>query len=89
MVQAAKRVKGDTGIGIALKTLEKTVLQVLCNEGVNMTKRCKKCKVPLEGFLYRMIAAKIFSLRPSTKDPELCNKCEDKKGTLWATEARA
>ena len=54
-----------------------------------MTKICKKCKVPLEGFFYRFIAAKIFGLRPSTKDPELCNKCEDKKGSLWeTTEAR-
>jgi hypothetical protein len=54
-----------------------------------MTKRCKKCKVPFEGFLYLLIASRIFGVRPSTKDPELCNKCEDKKGTLWATEARA
>ena len=45
----------------------------------NMTKKCKKCKVPLEGFLYRLIAAKLFGVRPSTKEPELCNKCEDKK----------
>jgi len=54
-----------------------------------MTKRCKKCKVPFEGFLYLLIASRIFGVRPSTKDPELCNKCEDKKGTLLATEARA
>lgn len=43
-----------------------------------MTKKCKKCKVPLEGFLYRLIVAKIFGVRPSAKDLELCNKCEDK-----------
>lgn len=44
-----------------------------------MTKRCKKCNVPLEGFLYKIIAAKIFGIRPSSKDPALCNKCEDKQ----------
>ena len=32
-----------------------------------MAKRCKKCKVPLEGFFYRLIAAKIFGLRPRQK----------------------
>jgi len=44
-----------------------------------MVKRCKKCKVPLEGFMYKLIASKIFGIRPSVKNPELCNKCEDKK----------
>lgn len=43
-----------------------------------MTKKCKKCKVPLEGFLYRLIASKIFGVRISAKNPELCNKCENK-----------
>ncbi|MDD5422669.1 MAG: hypothetical protein WC592_05975 [Candidatus Omnitrophota bacterium] len=38
-------------------------------------KRCKRCKVPLEGFLYRMIAAKLFGIRPSDKDADICNKC--------------
>jgi hypothetical protein len=52
-----------------------------------MTKICKKCKVPLEGFLYWLIASKIFGLRPSTKDPELCNKCEGRQGTLWPTQS--
>lgn len=41
-------------------------------------KRCNKCKVPLEGFLYRWIASKLFGIKPSKKDPELCNKCERK-----------
>lgn len=41
-----------------------------------MTKRCKKCKVPLEGFLYKVIARGVLGVRPSEKDPELCNKCE-------------
>jgi hypothetical protein len=36
--------------------------------------------------MYQFIAAKIFGLRPSVKDPDLCNKCEDKKGWLWETE---
>jgi len=43
-----------------------------------MAKKCRKCKVPLEGFLYRLIALKVFGVRPSDKDPELCNKCVDK-----------
>ncbi|MFA5338819.1 MAG: hypothetical protein WC317_01560 [Candidatus Omnitrophota bacterium] len=42
-----------------------------------MIKRCKKCRVPLEGFMYECIAATIFKIKPSSKDPELCNKCED------------
>ena len=47
--------------------------------GSVMGKKCKKCKVPLEGFLCRLIAKTLFGVRPSAKDPELCNKCEDKK----------
>jgi len=43
-----------------------------------MAKRCNKCKVPLEGFLYNWIAAKLFGIRPSTKEPGVCNKCEGK-----------
>lgn len=39
-------------------------------------KRCKKCKVPLEGFLYRWIASRLFGVKPSEKDAELCNKCD-------------
>ncbi|MFA6321281.1 MAG: hypothetical protein WCY36_05425 [Candidatus Omnitrophota bacterium] len=41
-----------------------------------MKKRCKKCKVPLEGVMYKFIALKIFGVLPSQKDPELCNKCD-------------
>jgi len=52
-----------------------------------MGKRCKKCKVPLKGFLYWLIASKLFGLRPSIKDPELCNKCEGGQGTLWPTQS--
>jgi len=40
--------------------------------------RCAKCGVPLEGFLYRWIASKLFGVRPSVKNADRCNKCEDK-----------
>ena len=42
-----------------------------------MSKRCKKCGVPLEGFLYNLIAKRIFGVKPSQNDSELCNKCEE------------
>ncbi len=45
-----------------------------------MVKKCRKCKVPLEGFLYKWVASKLFGIRPSAGDPEICNKCEEKKG---------
>jgi hypothetical protein len=38
-------------------------------------KKCKKCGAPLEGFLYNTIG-KLLGLKPSEKDPEMCNKCE-------------
>lgn len=41
-----------------------------------MAKKCSKCKVPLEGFGYKWIASKLFGVRPSEKDPQLCNKCD-------------
>ena len=41
-----------------------------------MSKKCKKCGVPLEGFGYDWIASKLFGVRPSEKDPSLCNKCD-------------
>jgi len=41
-----------------------------------MVNKCKKCGVPLEGFAYKWIASKLFGIRPSSKEPELCNKCE-------------
>jgi len=40
----------------------------------------QKCGVPLEGVLYNLIAAKIFRVKPSDKDPGICNKCIDKPG---------
>ena len=45
-----------------------------------IVKKCKKCGVPLEGVLYNLIAAKIFRVKPSDKDPGICNKCIDKPG---------
>ena len=44
-----------------------------------MAKKCKSCKVPLEGMMYKWIASKIFGIKPSANDPELCNKCEGVK----------
>ena len=41
-----------------------------------MGKKCKKCNAPLEGFMYKWIASKLFGLRPSKKDPLVCNKSE-------------
>ena len=44
-----------------------------------MVKRCYKCGVPLEGFLYKIIAKPLFGVMPSKKKKGLCNKCENKK----------
>ena len=46
-----------------------------------MGKRCKRCGVPLEGFMYKVIASKIFGIKPSEKEPDVCNKCVDKPAT--------
>jgi len=43
-----------------------------------MVKKCEKCKVPLEGIGYKLIAKPIFGVRPSKKKKGLCNKCENK-----------
>lgn len=43
-----------------------------------MVKKCLKCGVPLEGFLYKIIAKPIFRIKPSEKKEGYCNKCEDK-----------
>lgn len=45
-------------------------------------KRCRTCRAPLEGPL-GIIAKKLFRLKPSDYDPDLCNKCvpREKKGT--------
>ena len=39
---------------------------------------CLKCGVPLEGFLYKWIANKIFKVEPSKENPNICNKCAEK-----------
>jgi translation elongation factor EF-1alpha len=41
-----------------------------------MGKKCKKCGVPLEGFMYSWISSKLFGVRSSKKDASVCNKCE-------------
>jgi hypothetical protein len=43
-------------------------------------KKCKKCGASLEGIMYQIIG-KLFGLKPSEKNPELCNKCEKKEAT--------
>ena len=50
-----------------------------------MAKKCKECGAPLEGFLYNTIG-KIFGIKISEKDSEVCNKCADsqeKSGPLF------
>ena len=37
-------------------------------------KKCKKCGVPLEGLLSKVAA--FLGIKPSEKDPSLCNKCD-------------
>ena len=44
-----------------------------------MEKKCKVCKVPLEGFLHKHVAKRFFGVERSEDDEELCNKCEAKK----------
>ena len=39
--------------------------------------RCRKCKVPLSGFL-STIPKTLFGIKVSQKTPDLCNKCEAK-----------
>ena len=41
-----------------------------------MAKKCKKCGVPLEGFGLK-VAKFLFGVKPSAKNPELCNRCEE------------
>ena len=40
-------------------------------------KRCKKCKVPLEGVLSKV--SKMIGVKPSQKFSGLCNKCEPRE----------
>jgi len=43
-------------------------------------KKCKKCGAPLEGFLYKTIG-KLMNIKPSDRDPEICNKCTEEPVT--------
>jgi len=38
--------------------------------------KCVQCKVPLSGFLYKIIAKPLFGVKPSKKKKGYCNKCE-------------
>lgn len=40
-------------------------------------KKCKSCGAPLEGLLFK-IGGIFTGLKPSARDPNLCNKCEGK-----------
>ena len=42
--------------------------------------RCKKCNVPLDGVLGK-IGKTILRIKPSSQDPQLCNKCAGEKAT--------
>ena len=39
-------------------------------------RRCKICKFPLDGFL-SSIGKLFLRVRPSSQNPEICNKCAD------------
>ena len=43
-------------------------------------KRCRICKVPLEGFGFK-VSNVLFRVRQSEEDADLCNKCEAKSTT--------
>ena len=44
-------------------------------------KKCKNCGAPLEGFLYNTIG-KLMGIKPSEKDQEICNKCEEESASV-------
>ena len=50
-------------------------------------KKCQKCGAPLEGFLYNTIG-KLLGIKPSEKNPEICNKCEAEKPAESAMAAQ-
>lgn len=52
-----------------------------------MPKECKKCGVPLEGILFKW-ASKLFGVKVSSSDSELCNKCEKKMEISCVMRAR-
>lgn len=41
-----------------------------------MAKKCLACGAPLEGFFAKIAA--FAGVKPSAKNPDYCNKCEDK-----------
>ena len=41
-------------------------------------RRCKICKVPLDG-LRGKVGKLFFKIRPSSENPEICSKCADKQ----------
>ncbi|KKT35410.1 MAG: hypothetical protein UW24_C0009G0009 [Parcubacteria group bacterium GW2011_GWA2_44_12] len=41
-------------------------------------KKCTKCKIPLDGIMYKISSA-LFGIRPSEKKEGVCNKCECKE----------
>jgi len=49
-------------------------------------KKCKKCGAPLEGFLYNTIG-KLMGIKPSDKDPDICNKCVEEPASAPAAES--
>jgi hypothetical protein len=51
-------------------------------------KKCTKCKVPLEGIMFK-ISSKLFGVKPSQSQEGVCNKCEDKREEPAQTEAPA
>ena len=51
-----------------------------------MGKRCRSCKVPLEGLMYRFILSGLFGIKPSSKDQGICNKCEGKSQAVKGKE---
>jgi hypothetical protein len=40
--------------------------------------RCKICNAPLTGFL-SIIGKTVFNVKPSSHNPQICNKCIDKE----------
>ncbi|MDD5341360.1 MAG: hypothetical protein PHC97_02885 [Patescibacteria group bacterium] len=47
-----------------------------------MAKKCKECGVPFEGFLYNTLG-RLFRIKPSEKNPEICNKCDKDPAPLF------
>lgn len=43
---------------------------------MRMAQKCKACKAPIEGFFAKISA--LAGVKKSTKNPEYCNKCENK-----------